>query len=184
MIARLSLLAVIALSFGAHDGRAQSVPALSGDLDVGWGSTSARAGDVYFRGSNAALASTDLAIRLGGAGHTRPVLILGYSFQGLAGDRTTDCPLAPNGGCKEYFPNTYGPSIALGLRQTVGNRALIGVAAGVASYESQARFAEIDASFRLAPHFAVVGEFRYIDLPVGSARAWFTPLTLGTRLSW
>ena len=184
MISRLALLAVLALALRAHDGGAQSVPAVSVDLDGGHGSTSARAGDSYFRTTNSSWVSADLAIRIGGAGQLRPVVVLGYSFKGLAGDHTSDCPLAPNGGCLEYFPNTYGPSIGVGLRQALGKWALIGVTAGVASYDRQARFAEIDASLRVASHLAVVSEFRYIDLPVGSARAWFTPLTFGARFYW
>jgi hypothetical protein len=188
MIPRRVLTAVLSLSFvlalDAHVGRAQSVPALSVDLDAGGGSTSSRAGDNYFRATNSAWVGADLAIRLGGAGELRPVVVLGYNFKGLAGNQNTDCPLAPNGGCKIYFPGTYGPSIGVGLRQALGKWALVGVTAGVASYVGQARFAEIDASLRVAPHLSVVSEFRYIDLPVGSARAWFTPLTLGARLSW
>jgi hypothetical protein len=166
---------------------AQSVPLVSGDLDVGAGSTSARAGDVYFRTTNTYLASADLAIRIGGAGKTRPVVVLGYSFGVFGGDYTTDCALAPNGSCKGRFPNTYGPSVGVGLRQILGQRGMVGVAAGVASYDSQARFAEVDASWRLVSHLAVVTELRYIDLSVGGsggAHAWFLPLTLGARLYW
>jgi hypothetical protein len=184
MTPRFALLAIIALALGAHVARAQTVPLLSADLDVGGGSTSPRAGDIYFRSTDAMMIATDLAIRLGNAGRTRPVLIIGYSYRGFAGDHTSDCPLAPNGGCKGWFPDTFGLSIALGVRQTLGNLALVGVSAGIASYQSQARFAELDASIRLVPHFSLVGEFRYIDLPVSGARAWFTPLTFGARLSW
>jgi hypothetical protein len=173
-----------ALLLDAQHARAQNVPAVSVDFDAGSGSTSSGAGDNYFRTTNSAWISADLAIRVGGAGPLRPVVVVGYSFRGLAGDQTTDCPLAPNGGCKIYFPSTYGPSIGVGLRQALGKWVLLGATAGVASYASEARFAEFDASLELAPHLAVVSEFRYIDLPVGSARAWFTPLTFGARLSW
>jgi hypothetical protein len=181
----IACLSATTIALSSATVRAQSVPLVSGDLDVGAGSTSARAGDVYFRTTNTYLASAGLAIRIGGAGTTRPVVVLGYSFGVFGGDYTTDCPLAPNGSCKSNFPRTYGPSVGVGLRQTLGQRGIVGVAAGVASYDSQARFAEVDASWRVVSHLAVVTELRYIDLPVGGsggARAWFLPLTFGVRL--
>jgi hypothetical protein len=70
------------------------------------------------------------------------------------------------------------------LRQALGQWILIGVGAGVASYRGPARFAEADASLRLAPHFAVVATFRYIDMRVASQPAWFHPLMFGARLYW
>lgn len=184
MRSRLATIAILASAFIAHDARAQTVPLLSGDLEVGGGSTSARAGDLYFQSTHAGMINSDLAIRLGTAGHTRPVLIVGYSYALFPGDHVSICEIAPNGSCKGYFPNTYGPSVALGVRQTLGELALIGVSAGIASYQSQARFAEFDASIRLMPHFSLLGKARYIDLPVSGARAWFTPITFGARLSW
>jgi hypothetical protein len=184
MISRLALLAVLALALRAHDGGAQSVPAVSADLTAGAGSTSTHAGDTWFRAANAGMVSADLAVRIGGAARTRVVVVLGYSLDVASGDHLTDCPLAPNGGCKGYFPNTFGPSIGVGLRQALGQRGLVGVSAGVASYASQARFAEVDASWRIVSHLAIVGEFRYIDMPFGGQRAWFLPLTFGARLYW
>lgn len=125
-----------------------------------------------------------MAIRVGGGGKTRVVVELGYSFDLAPSDQATDCPLAPNGSCKSYFPNTFGPSIGVGLRQVIGQGGLVGVTAGVASYSSTARYAEIDASWRLAPHFALVGKFRYIDMAFGAQRVSFEPLTVGARLYW
>jgi|ERR1035437_489688 hypothetical protein len=180
---RFSSIGVLALALSAHYGCAQSVPAVSGDISVGAGPTSSHSGDTWFTPANSITASADLAVRLGGAGRTRPVVLLGYSFDVFAGKHELVCADSANGGCEgAYFPKTSGPSIGVGLRQTLGQRGLIGVGAGVASYSSSARFAEIDASFRIASHFAIVSEVRYIDLPVSGARAWFSPLTFGGRL--
>ena len=41
------------LALTAHDARAPTVPALSGDLEMGWGSTSTRAGDAVVSGARA-----------------------------------------------------------------------------------------------------------------------------------
>ena len=73
MISRLALLAILALAVDAHDGGAQSVPAVSADLTAGAGSTSTHAGDTWFRTANAAMVSADLAVRIGGAGRTHAV---------------------------------------------------------------------------------------------------------------
>jgi hypothetical protein len=133
------------------------------------------------------MTNADLAVRIGGAGMTRPVIVFGYSFALFPADELTDCPLGPlgpSGGCEVYFPHTTGPSIGVGLRQGMGQRFLLGVTGGVASYSRQAWFADLNASWRVISHVAVVGEFRYVNLGFDDQRVWWRPLTFGARLSW
>lgn len=181
---RLSLAALIALSLDAQIGRTQSVPVVSVDFTMGHGRSSTHAGELWFRRTESSTSILDLAVRIGGAGATRPVLLVGYAFDFVGDKETADCAIAPNGTCKHNFPRLSGTSAGVGLRQALGRWAVLGIGAGVSSYRGPARFAEVDASLRLLPNFAVVGEFRYIDLPVGSQRAWFRPLMFGARASW
>jgi len=183
MISRLVLLGTV-LAIGARDSRAQSVPLISADFDVGRGWTSPRAGDTYFRETGGGMIEGALTVRFGGSGSTRPVIVVGYSSDVLAGDHTSDCPLAPNGGCKAYFPGTFGPSVGLGLRQMLGERVMLGVTGGVASFSSRAEFAEAEASLKIVAHFAVVGKFAYYSMPFAGTRVSFSPLTFGVRVFW
>jgi hypothetical protein len=184
MMSAVFAAAGLALLLGPIPAHAQDVPAVSGDITTGSGNNSAHAGELWFLKTNTSSLSADLAVRLGGAGSTRPVLLLGYSADMGPQYVNAICLLAPNGSCKGTFPGAVGPSIGLGLRQTLGRWVLVGVGGGIASYGGNARFAEADASVRIFSHFAIVGEFRYIDLPVEGSRAWFTPLTFGARLFW
>lgn len=184
MILRRAFSSVFLLALGVRHIQSQTVPAISGDLTIGAGPTAEHIGDTFFRTSSATMFRADLAVRLGGAGQTRVVAVLGYSFDLFPADQLTDCPLAPNGTCKSYFPNTFGPSIGVGLRHAFGNLSQVGATIGVAWYSSQARFAALDASFRISPHFSLVGRASYIDMPLGTHRAWFEPLSAGVRIDW
>ena len=184
MIPRLALVAVCAIALSSRDARAQTVPLISGEVTIGAGSTSSHGGNTWFRTASSTSLSTELAIRIGGVGRTRVVAVLGYSPDAFPTDHATDCPLAPNGTCKGYFPNTHGPEIGVGLRQVLGQNSLIGVNVGIASYASQARFAEFEASWRIASHFGLVGKFRYLDMPFEGDRVWFAPITAGAFISW
>jgi hypothetical protein len=186
MIQRLfrAALLSITLAFTARVAGAQSVPAVSGSLSFGSGSTSSHAGELWFSKASAELWSVDLAVRLGGAGSTRPVLLLGYDLGVNAQYVNLICRPAPNGSCFSDFPAPLGPSIGVGVRQVVGRWVVLGVGAGVAHYDGTARFAEADLSVRLFSHFALVSEFRYIDLTITGQRAFFTPLTFGARINW
>ena len=184
MTPRLVLVAAIAVALSTSDANAQTVPLLSGDLTAGAGSTTEHVGNTWFRTSSSSMTSADLAVRIGGAGQLRPVVVAGYSFNAFGADQTSDCPLAPGGGCKVYFPRTFGPSIGVGLRDAISERFLLGVTAGIASFTNQARFAEVAASWRLITHLAVVGKFRYFDMPYVGQHVWFAPITVGARLTW
>ena len=182
MIHRGFLFVVVALFVGTSTSQAQGVPALSGNIAGGWGTTSSSAGETWFRSTNRPMASADIAVRIGGAGDTRPVIEVGYSFDVGPSDVTSICLRAPNGSCRASFPATFGPSIGVGVRQVLGARWLVGVTAGVASYSGQARYAAVDVSWRFASHVGIVGEFKYLDMAYNSERVWFHPVTFGIRL--
>jgi hypothetical protein len=74
--------------------------------------------------------------------------------------------------------------VGLGLRHAMGERFMVGVTAGVASFSSQAEFADVEASVKLFSHFALSGKFAYFRMPVAEDHVWFTPLTVGGRLLW
>jgi hypothetical protein len=137
---------------------------------------------VYFRSTIHPIAAAEVAIRLGGPGRLRPLIEVGYSSDYL-GDVTTICLIAPNGSCRNVFPRTAGPSIGIGARFAPIDRWLIGITAGLASFDSQARYAKLDASWRVIEHIAIVTTYRYLDVEAGGARAWFRPWTFGVRVN-
>ena len=178
---RIAILS-FAFAFVAHDGRAQGVPLVSGDLSFGSGPTSSHARELWFTKASGELWSADLAVRIGGAGTTRPVVLLGSDAGVTPQYVNLVCLTAPNGSCRADFPSPSGAFIGVGVRQAVGEWILLGVGAGVTRYDG--RFAEADVSVRIVPHLALVGEFRYIDFAIEGQRAWFKPLTFGARLYW
>jgi hypothetical protein len=177
-------LSALALALAVRTAQAQSVPAVSAELSFGSGATSTHAGDQWFTKTNGELWSADLTVRLGAAGTTRAVLLLGYDAGVRPQYVNLVCRLAPNGSCTEDFPSPQGPSIGLGVRQAVGQWLLLGVGGGFAKYDGAARFAEADLSLRVFSQFALTSEFRYIDLAIAGQRACFTPLTFGARINW
>ena len=178
---RLATVLTTALCAGTL--RAQSVPLITADFTVGYGATSSSAGALFFCSTSRAIAVADAAIRLGGPGRLRPVLEVGYSSDVLVGDVTTICLLAPNGSCRILFPRTSGPSIGIGARFAPTNRWLLGITAGVASFDSQARYAKLDVSWRVVQHVAIATNYRYLDVASGGDRAWFRPWTFGVRVN-
>jgi hypothetical protein len=183
-ISRLALAAVLlspAVSSGIH---AQIVPAFAVGIVYGNGPTSGSAGDTWFLNTSTTMSNVDLAVRLGSAGQTRPVVVLGYSLPIRSTNVVASCAPAPNGSCRGTFPATDGLSLGLGLRQTVGARGLLGLTAGVASLQYHAEYVEVDGSWRLLGPLSAVGEYRYVKMPDVGSHVWFRPLMFGARVSW
>ena len=182
MMRRLSFIGAAAGTFFASVSCAQTVPRIAVDLALGVVTTTQSAGATWFQATSAPMVSADLAVRLGGPGHTGAVIVAGYSVDGVASDRLGICNPAPTGSCKEPFPTLSGLSFGVGLKEAVGSRWLFGATVGVASYSSFARFADLDASWRFASHTAFVAKAGYFDMPFDGGRARFNPLKFGVRL--
>jgi len=184
MISRFALAAIVVTFLNGRDGSAQMVPLLAGELSVGHGPASEHAGDQWYRKPPAPMVRAGLAVRLGGAGHLRPVILLEHSFQ-LGGHAVPAvCYMSPSGRCRGEFPETTGHSIGLGVRRTLGWRGLLGVGAGAGWYERPVHFAEVDASWRIVSRLAVMTELRHIYFSVDSHRVWSRPLSFGVRVTW
>jgi hypothetical protein len=176
---------VVAMIVGAGALRAQSVPLISSDLTLGPGTAGASAGVLDFRSTIRLIVAADVAIRFGGPGHLRPVLEVGYTSDVFAGrgDYMTICLPVPFGSCQTVFPRPIGPSIGIGARFAPIDRWMVGITAGLASFDRHARYAKLDASWRVIEHIAIVTTYRYLDVEAGGARAWFRPWTFGVRVN-
>jgi hypothetical protein len=164
--------------------RAQTVPLVTIGAIYGSGPTSPSAGDTWFRYSSTTMSTVDIAVRLGNAGQTRPVLVVGYSVPVQSTSVLANCVVAPNGSCRGTFPGTDGPSLGLGVRQTVGARGLLGLTVGIASLQYHAQYAELDGSWRLLGPIGILCAYRYVQMADNGTHVWFRPLMFGARVGW
>lgn len=181
---KLFVVAFVVGVAGASRARAQSVPFVSLDVTGGSGPASSHVNQVWFNSTRVGMTSADLALRLGEAGKTRAVLALGYSAATTSSINDLLCRAAPNGTCTEAFPYTSGASVGIGLRQTVGNAALVGATLGVASYTGAARYASLEATLRLGAHVGVTARYRHFNMPYKNGQVWFAPFMVGLSTTW
>jgi hypothetical protein len=183
MLLRLAVVVAIVTVAPSRVTQAQTVPLFTLEIAGGSGRTSARSAETWYHRTNASMFRASGAVRIGGAGATRPVVVLEHSFD-VRGDEVSICVMAPNGTCRAYFPRTSGPSLGVGLRRALGQRWLIGVVVGLSSYGSQAQFAAADVAWKLVKHVGVMSEFRSVRLRAEGEHVSFRPLTFGLRASW
>jgi len=158
------------------------------EMAAGLGPHSERAGETWFRDTHRGM------LRIGGlirgpmfGDRVAAIARFEYSVRG-PGDQLDDCPIAPNETCKEYFPNTSGPSIGLGALASATSHVLIGVDAGlVRSFAN--RYVAVNASYAISSHVAVLVDWRYLKLeytswPFPLAADSFRPAPVATRVSF
>lgn len=167
---------------------AQGVPPVSLELTGGSGSHTLHTAHLYYREDPTALARVSAALRLGRSGAVRPVLMLDYSpgcsFGWGCGEKA-DCPIAPDGSCREWFSDPNGNAVGLGLAAAWLPGVIATVGAGVTHYSrtSHGRYVDANVSVSPFPHVALVGDARRITaLDWKGDRVWFAPLSLGVRV--
>lgn len=177
---RMLLLAAFALVPNVSD--AQTMPFVAVELARGTGSHTERAGDTWFREAHKEIFHAGAIVRLATLGSRFATIgRIEYNFGGMA-DQTADCPPAPNGTCRQYFPKTEGWAGGVGL--TMALRSRLNVEVGVGAIQSSAnRYVSAGASVPFGNHFAAMAEWRYFSLRYADdRRVTFRPIQAGIRL--
>jgi hypothetical protein len=172
----------LAISLAPTVALAQKVPLIAVEVAAGTGSHSESSGQTWFREPHKEIFHIGSVVRLV---HARPRFAaigrLEYNSGGMA-DQTSDCPLAPNGTCRRYFPKTEGWAGGLGLAAAITSR--LNIELGIGAIRSTAnRYVSAGASVAFATHFAALAEWRYFDLQyAGDRRVSFRPVQAGIRV--
>lgn len=123
-------------------------------------------------------------IRIGSRGNTRPIMMVDYTFDLFPRPRTLVCYPAPNGTCREGFPQLKGPAVVLGVQRAFRWGLSAAAGAGVGSYGGWTAIAQASASWLPTQHIGAVVDVRYHDVPAQGRRAWVRPVTFGLRVAW
>jgi hypothetical protein len=102
-------------------------------------------------------------------------------FSGGMADQLSDCPPAPNGSCRRYFPRTDGVAYGAGVLSSLTSRGQVETTAGFLHSTDNHYFA-VSASYRVVNHVAALVDWRYFDLAyVPGDRVTFRPWQFGVR---
>jgi hypothetical protein len=186
-------LAVIPATATAQAPRAV-LPFITLDALVGGSSNPQRSGPTFYRSEHPKhhVARVAVAIRIGPRAGLRPVAVLDYSGAWGGGDLVTNCDLAPNFSCRQYFPRISGVAVGIGVRHAVGSRITVGVTGGAGRYttpdpllwrNSTGFHADVDLSLRFLKRAGVVLNVRHVEFEkFQGARMWYRPVTVGLRI--
>jgi len=173
----------------------QTLPRVAFEMAAGSGPHSDHAGETWFNDTHHGIFRIGGLIR-GATFGSRVAAIarVEYSVSGM-GDKLAICGFAPNGTCREYFPETDGLSLGLGALASANSRVLVGAEAGFLRSASN-RYVAVNASYALFSHVAVLADWRYFDLDYAShpftpgsprptpveTRVFFRPIQFGVRV--
>ena len=151
---------------------------------IGDGPHTTRVGDTYFREDVAPTTRLSLA-RLGEGGHVR-VVLRGEVVPAWGTDRTDDCPAAPNGGCREDFPDNGGGGAGIGADMQLWSRLGATALIGGGRYGGRTRaFGELELAIGFGSHLMLTAASRHMtwkEPDIG--RLWYRPIYTGLRWQW
>jgi len=163
--------------------RAQAASSITVDFTYGFGGHSEAAGDTWYRSENNV---HPRAAVTGVLWRHRPfaaILTAEYVGQFGAGDYLTDCPPAPNGSCRKYFPPMRGRGVSVGARGTFDLLAM-GIGFGrVGAFAWNA--VDSDLAFTISRHTAFVAAVRGAwRRGPDSSQIDFWPVNAGIRIAF
>jgi len=189
MRAGLQGLVVIALAApGSSSASAQAPPAWGLSLAAGAGPHNEQAGDVYYRTKSAPSARVAVSYRVG-SGAVRPVVQTEFQPSGPGG-QLADCPFAPNGTCREYFPRQQGAGLAFGVTlaplPTLQMTALGGGGRYGAHPNIRARrFVELEVGYAVRRSLVLTAALRQMTWREPERGPhWYRPVYMGLRFQW
>ena len=171
----------------ARAASAQSLPRWTGELTVGEGRHTARAGTALYFDDYGGLLRAGLGYRIAGRGQRAAYVKLDYATDGDFADKLV-CAVTPVGGCYQRFHAGHGGSVALGVRQRLVGPLVVGAAAGIGQYGGSAGgagvrpYVEGEINLRVFPHVAVMGLGRYVRWSAAEGPYWFVPLMAGLQI--
>jgi hypothetical protein len=123
------LLASLASLSAVSAAGAQSIPRLMISIEQGDGPHTMESGETYFRPQHSNAALIAATVRIGRWGKLAPVVRLEREMSRRM-VHTSDCPLAPNNTCKEFFRQPDGWAVAVGGLGAVTRWLSLGAMAG------------------------------------------------------
>jgi hypothetical protein len=156
---------------------------ISGEFVIGSGVRTAYNGDTWYRGNRSSFGSVAIGLTLPGVGRLQPLFVVDRSSTILAGDHTSDCPVAPNGTCLNFFPGVSGYSAGAGLRARLANALDLDVTGGVGSMSGRSKYVAANLAVALSRHARIVAGVRHIAVQHSSGNElWWRPVTAGLRI--
>ena len=176
------VLVIAARALGAQE--PEEGPRWAVGVAIGDGPHTARVGNTYLRED--VPPTTRLSVtRLGEGGRAR-VVLRGEVVPAWGLDRTDDCAVAPNGGCRAPFPDNAGIGVGIGADVRLLSRLSSTVLVGGGRYGGSTRvFGEVEIAIGFGSHLMLTGASRQMtwkELDVG--RLWYRPIYTGVRWQW
>lgn len=176
-----ALVMLVALSACAPAVNAQPVPRVMLEVAYGQGAHSQRNGSAWFRTNKRGMLRVGGYVRAWPAdSRFAPTLELGYSVPSMA-DKTDDCPLAPDGSCRVYFPKTDGAFLGVGAHGLALPGIMIGASIGVFGAD-RGQYVSLNAAWRMRRHLGLVADWRHIQVAHEGGKLAYRPVQLGLRL--
>lgn len=179
------VLSIVVLA--ARTAAAQSLPRWTGELTVGAGRHTTRAGTGWYFDEAEGVMRIGATYRLSGAASRAAYIKFDYVTDLHSGEKLS-CAVTPTGGCYSDFRPGHGASVALGARQRILSPLVVGVAVGIGEYGAATAedglrpYAEGELALRVAPHVAVMASSRYLRWSKAGTAYWFAPVMVGVQL--
>lgn len=175
-------LAVAARSLGAQE--QEEGPRWAVGVAIGDGPHTTHVGETYFRKDVTPTTRLSVA-RIGEGGRVR-VVLRAEVVPAWGLDRTDDCPIAPNGGCREYFPDNHGGGVSIGADARLLSRLSSTLLIGGGRYGGRTRaFGELEMAVGIGSQFMLTAASRHMtwnEPDIG--RLWYRPIYAGVRWQW
>ena len=152
------------------------------DAVLGGGARSEYADGVWYRGNATPYGRLALTLQVPVQSRVAALLTLERAGNIETGDHLADCPPAPDGSCRLYFPPVAGYSLGLGARGLLLRRAELGVGSGVSLTGPHGHYFRADVGLQATRHLAAVAGLDYrVVRRSDNARLWWRPVFFGAR---
>src|SRR5688572_22230743 len=101
---------------------AQEINRIAIDFSMGSGPHTERVRDTWFRKPHSEIFRAGGAVRLMTLANRFAPLLRVDLFSGGMADQLSDCPPAPNGSCRRYFPKADGTAYGVGVLSSLTSR--------------------------------------------------------------
>jgi hypothetical protein len=172
--------AILASGFLVTTAGAQQLPRATFEVTYGNGPHAARYGETYFRTRSLWMLRLGTTVRMWpGNPRIAPVIDVSYSVP-RASFKREDCPAAPNGTCRRYFPQTGGSLFGVGIQAMPARRLTLGGTVGLFG-PGRTRYLGVNAGWPVSRRITGVVDWRDLRVPYEDGHLPFRPLQAGLR---
>ncbi|NOT07466.1 MAG: hypothetical protein HOP28_04585 [Gemmatimonadales bacterium] len=175
--------ALLGLAGARADAQKPLNPAVSLDGQVGAVWHPGHHGETWYKTSSIPWGRVSLAVGPRSKGTFRPSGIVEYGGMMRPDGDNADCAFAPNGSCRERFPDYSGFGLGVDVRWDIGRYLTGGAAVGVSFYDKPAYHGQVELGGRIGRPFRWVVSLRHAELHrLAGERNWLRTFTVGLRL--